>query len=276
MTIPILASLATEVFSPPIGERLGTSNTWWIEPKYDGHRVIIDYRTDIPKILNRNGRAYSAGPFRPKVPDAMRGCVVDGEYLPQDAVYRVFDVLKYRVDDDLDYRRHYEDRTDFSYAVFDPDVDLSFKCVIRHRASHAWINVIRGWANEGQPIDGVIFKLAHSPYTPGRTAHWLKFKFVSTLDAYVSRLNIDNKSNCALSLYDPLSDTEFEVGKASTAGKFVKVGSVVEVRFLKFTAGGRLREPRIIHVRDDKQPRECQIDQLIPFVPHLNDTETDT
>ena len=62
---------------------------------------------------------------------------------------------------------------------------------------------------------------------------------VAWLDCAVTAMNIDGKSNCELTLWDPLSDADFPVGKASTSGKIgVKVGSVAElVQKLKVEAG---------------------------------------
>lgn len=272
--IPLLASLATEVFTPPIVDNYNVSKRWLIEPKWDGHRVIIDYRGDEPKILNRKGQPYSAGPFRIRVASHLRGTVIDGEYLPQERRYHAFDLLysDEAGDDDLEYARPLAERYTLLAAALDCMPDRIY-LVMRHIASSEWIAHYRAYALSGRPIDGVLFKRADSPYTPGRTTDWLKYKFVDEIDCAVTALNIDNKSNCELTLWDPLSEQNFAVGKASTSGKLgVKVGSVVTVRFLKFT-GVRLREPRIVRVRDDKTPHECGIDQLIPFVPNLNEVD---
>lgn len=280
MTYPLLACLATEVFAPPT---IPSGSSWVIQQKVDGHRVIIDYRTSLPRTLNRNGRTYSAGPFRLSIPDVMKGYVLDGEYDPKNRRYHIFDVLKHPGDADLQYDRVLEQRYDLAAALhFDlihAGLSEQWNLVNQHLARSEqtmmlWTGYYHGRAlapDNFTPIDGVIYKRGGSTYSPGRgTDAWLKFKFTSDISCIVTGLNIDGKSNCSLGLWDPLSESMFDVGKASTAGKRVTINSVVEVRFLKFT-GKRLREPRIVQVRDDVLPSECEISQLIPFVPHLNE-----
>jgi ATP-dependent DNA ligase len=268
---PILASLPTEIFSL---DRVSDGN-WWLEPKYDGHRVLIDYRGDIPRILNRNGRVYSAGPFKLKVPELFKGMVVDGEYLPKEVKYVAFDLLAHeiphsdewqgatawRLYDPISWETRHDSLRDLVQLLNDPSFIAP-----AHTKLGSEIARIKTLPN----VDGVVFKRPDSLYTPGRTTDWLKYKFTADLDAAITALNIDDKSNCELSVWDPLSERFFPVGKASTSGKGrVKIGTVVTVRFLKLTENLRLREPRIVDIRDDKAPQDCGVDQLIPFVPHL-------
>lgn len=275
MTLPILASLPTEVFSPP-----SSPDNWRYSPKFDGHRVLIDYRGDTPKLLNRQGRPYAARPFKLTIPDFFRGYVIDGEYLPDDH-YAAFDVLQTPRDDDL----RYDLPQRYRMAQFPPELPIPdwmntpppFFCVtdigilngVRETTARIIATTKREAGQLAHRIDGAVFKKSGSPYTPGQTTDWLKLKFTASLDAVVTALRIDDKSNAAIGLWDPLSERMWDIGKVSTAGKGkIAVGDVVEVRFLKFT-GRRLREPRIMHRRDDKVPTSCTIEQLIPFVPHL-------
>ena len=265
---PIIASVPTEVFAPKYGDG------WFMEPKFDGHRVIVDYRGDTPRFLNRNGQTYGAGPFRVPIPESWKGYVIDGEYMPTrgglsnasasgEAAYHFFDVLKIPSDDAIVYGRPLFARRNLLPEVpHDANDIFRITCLLSNESDLAH------WRENWKFIDGVVFKKRGSIYVPGKSNSWLKYKFVSDIDVYVTALAIDDKSNCELSIWDPLSDTEFKVGKASTSGKSVKLGDVVTVRFLKLTEAGRLREPRIVDVRSDKAQKDCTIDQLIPFMPN--------
>lgn len=264
--IPVMASLATEVFdlSPYIdGDRI-------MQPKYDGHRILIDYRGRLPKVLNRNGKVYSARSFVPVIPDEFMGMVLDGEYMWQDRGnehVQVFDLLK--DDDDLDvrYDRPWHLRITRLNQILWRLGNSAWRYVPGLVPDTDNLNLCRSRSNAGENIDGIVLKAVDGIYVPGR-GEWVKYKFTSDIDCVVSALRIDDKSNCELSVQDSMGNT-FPIGKASTAGKRVQVNSVVTVRFLKLTEGMRLREPRIVDVRDDKAPRDCGVEQLIPFVPDL-------
>ncbi len=231
------------------------------QPKYDGHRVLIDYRESKPKILNRKGELYGAGPFKLDVPYHFKSYVIDGEYLHKHSRYIAFDLLWDPFIGDLT-KSFVTDRVKMLDGLIGSRGHPGFrKCPTRFTIPD---DVLNEWKSESL-LDGLIAKRMYSTYTFGRNSDWKKCKFVSDLDAVVTKLNIDSKSNCELSLRDPVSGTWFEVGKASTLGKMIKKGDVVQVRFLKFT-GSRLREPRIIEVRTDKTPDECSIVQLADFV----------
>lgn len=252
----ITASLPTEIFDY---SQQSESPDWMWNPKYDGHRVIIDYLGDEPKILNRKGLPYSARPFKVKVPPKMKGWMIDGEYVwnCKEPYVFVFDVLAVRGDPIMDYP--YSKRISFldiaqntagftwSYPRFDVPQDKRLESLKSHPL-----------------IDGIVFKRVDSIYIPGRTTTWLKYKFTSSLDLVVTDLNIDDKANCEISVMDDTEGRTFPIGRASTTGMKIKKGDVVTVRFLEFTKRGRLREPRIVEVRGDKTPIECTVDQLIP------------
>ncbi len=87
-------------------------------------------------------------------------------------------------------------------------------------------------------------------------------KFVRELDAHVVEVATSTgKQNAALAVYDDEGNA-VAIGKVSTIGKgSVKVGDVVEVRFL-YTVGDRLFQPRIVRVRTDKTGPECSARQL--------------
>lgn len=298
----IVATQPEEVTKPPIKWEIGFNEIQW---KMDGHRVLVDYRDGVePKILNRKGSPYSAAPFKVQLPDAFKGCVLDGEFFQKHQRYFVFDLLGW--DGELKLHKTREERLVKLFVEIAPDssrymLDHTDPVIPVHTAygynvkegrgvvllvryvrgdigvddNDSWLRRINEMIEMGKQcvhVDGLIFRRTDDPYFPGETSAVKKFKFVSDIDCHVTAVGIDDKSNCELSVYDPISDQHFAVGKASTNGKGrIAVGNVVRVRFLKFT-GSRLREPRIVEVRDDKSPLECTVDQLIPFTHQLAET----
>lgn len=255
-----------------IAKRAGHAHA--LQPKIDGHRIIIDHRGTKPRILNRKGGTYGAGPFSAPIPSALyrHRMVVDGEYVPSLGTYFAFDCL---YSGRQLMTRSLHDR----YATLRDNLQLCdgvrfFNDITRDAKNNFFlipvnwheneINSLRQWFPH---VDGMVYKLVGSSYTPGETRDWKKFKFVYDLDAVVTGLNLEGKSNAELSVFDPLTEKYFVVGKASTSGKGkIQLGDVVQVRFLQFTAAGRLREPRIMEIRDDKDATECTVAQLIPFI----------
>lgn len=271
----IVASLPQEILTLD-----GVENKYdLVQRKYDGHRVIVDYSEDEPVFLNRKGTVYSAGPFKAKITEVFRGYILDGEYMPKSGRYFYFDVLKRPEDDRIMYERPYSERF---VCVPTPCSETCKRVetlqllnqinVNRSDFENKRLSILR-FIDEARKVpytDGVIFKNLDDVYRPGDASLFRKYKFVSDIDCHVTKVGIDSKANCELSLHDPLSGQDFAVGKASTNGKGkIDVGDVVTVRFLKFT-GSRLREPRIMTVRDDKFAHECTVDQLIPFTQIQN------
>jgi|GEM_PF-3614426 len=133
---------------------------------------------------------------------------------------------------------------------------------------------------------------------PIRTKDWVKHKLVKTADVVVSTVSREFNDRGMVThgralLFvniEPLQDpepflsprgvrsatqtksnalsprTELPVGHASLIGKdqTIVVGSVVEVNFLNWT-GVALIQPRIVRVRLDKTPADCDISQFAEY-----------
>jgi ATP-dependent DNA ligase len=116
---------------------------------------------------------------------------------------------------------------------------------------------------EADNREGIIFRDAEAAYQPGRrSSGLLRVKFLREVDAHVVEVATSTgKQNAALAVYDD-TGTAVAIGRVSTIGKgTIKVGDVVEVRFL-YTVGDRLFQPRIVRVRSDKIGAECSARQL--------------
>ena len=145
-------------------------------------------------------------------------------------------------------------------------------------AKQALVAAVR--ANGGE---GVIVKHREGSYDwDGRVAHSLKAKFTHTVDCVVLARNIgpQGKLNAVLGVYQkvngsgplggiPIGPTTeitgeaVEIGNCSMIGKpDAQPGDVVEVKYLYAGAGGRLVQPTLLRIRDDKPAEDCSLEQL--------------
>jgi bifunctional non-homologous end joining protein LigD len=108
--------------------------------------------------------------------------------------------------------------------------------------------------------EGAVFKLRSAPYHAGRGSG-RKYKFIKTVSCRVSAIKTKGHDNVTLSLLD--GSKWVEVGRASAIGKgAIRVGEIVEVKFLYCTEGRRLYQPRVLCKRDDLEYSECSVSQL--------------
>ena len=113
--------------------------------------------------------------------------------------------------------------------------------------------------------EGVVFKRIDAPYTPGRPASrgsQFKCKFYETASCIVSSVS-DVKNSIALHVLDddgtivPIGNTTLYANSPT-----VKVGNIVEVKYLYYNEGGSLYQPVLLDVRDDVYTDECKLDKL--------------
>lgn len=128
-------------------------------------------------------------------------------------------------------------------------------------------------------LEGFIAKRLDSPYAEGvRVKHSLKIKLTQTADVIVLAKNSGesrhskrggDKINYEFGVYrvgeDGSTDLSalLHIGNCSGIGKaYAQVGDVIEVEYLYAGAGGKLVQPRMVQIREDKRPEECTADQL--------------
>ena len=136
-------------------------------------------------------------------------------------------------------------------------------------------------------IEGVVGKRAYSPYQGGRSYDWIKVRGVRTGDFVIAGW-VPNKSNArdigALALGEFRDDRltfcgrlgsglranvrETLLSKLEALGegaaldddpeiRWVRPALVCEVAYKEYSRDGRLRQPSLQRLRDDKPPREC-------------------
>jgi len=117
---------------------------------------------------------------------------------------------------------------------------------------------------EAEGIEGVVVKDVAAAYCSGRrTKRVLKVKFYREADCIVTARNTGGAENATLAVHG--DDGELiEVGGCSMIGKPpAQVGAVVEVKYLYVGKGGRLYQPSMLRIRDDKTAEECGTGQLV-------------
>jgi ATP-dependent DNA ligase len=227
------------------------------EQKLDGHRLILSY-TDPdypPATITRGGTPYSRRlpkaltSWRPSMP-----LVLDGELVGD--TYWVFDILRFGGTDLVHHSLH--DRRVFLEQLFTTK-NLPFKLVPQAKTKTQ--KALLASTALAKHYEGIMVKDVHLKYFGGRSKAFLKAKFVTTADVIVTEVRDDGKESCALGAYNDKG--EIVVGRTSLIGKCdVKVGDVVEVRYLYLGANSRLYQPTLLKKRTDKKPQECTFDQF--------------
>ena len=163
---------------------------WIHEIKHDGFRIIARRDKDRVRLATRNGSDFTAR--YPKIVAAVeslpvRSCVIDGEAIVvnEDGL-SIFDILRYRLRDDAAVL--------CAFDLIEADgVDLRRQPLERRKATLAELlyNVRDGiafnrhFSGDGAMIfkhacalgcEGIVSKRLDSPYSSGRSPHWVKVK----------------------------------------------------------------------------------------------------
>lgn len=121
--------------------------------------------------------------------------------------------------------------------------------------------------------EGVMLKDPTSPY--GETDSWLKLKKTDSVDAVILGPDPENdtykRTGVAHSWFIGLYNEHGEMEPWGKVGSYIEgvdpaqvvKGAVVEVVFQEATKEKKLRDPRIVAVRDDKIPTECLTSQVV-------------
>ncbi|MGB8644455.1 MAG: RNA ligase family protein [Anaerolineae bacterium] len=227
------------------------SPDWVAQEKMDGIRLSLVVDGQTVRGINRTGY------YRP-IPESLvelgrklpQSCQLDGELIGE--TYYVFDVLKIG---EVDLRRRpYSERWAQAQQLVAGTGMIFVPVAETPEGKQALLNRL-----QVARAEGVVFKLKSASYIPGRSAQYLRWKFVKELDAVVSGLN--DKKSASLKLRD--GETWREVGNVTCAGKAPEVGQVVTVRYLNCKRGGSLYQPRIVGVRTDKSDQDCTYDQIV-------------
>jgi bifunctional non-homologous end joining protein LigD len=240
-------------------EPLLKDDTFYLQPKHDGKRLLIQKQGSNVTGINRRG--IECG-----IPESIRvaAMALPGDFLMDgEAVGKMlhaFDILEI---DGVDVRHiPYRDRL----------VKVLNLLASGQQSGIQWVATISGASAKRRVYDqlreenaeGVVFKQIGAQYSPGRPnsgGSQFKFKFVETASVIVNAINA--KRSVAIAVW--------ENGKLVSAGNVTipadqpipQVGDIAEVRYLYAMPGsGALYQPVYLGVRDDIAAAECARDQL--------------
>lgn len=270
---PMAATLTQERFSGP---------DWIFERKLDGIRLLAFKRGRDVRLLSRNQLPQQL----PHIADAIRALpprelILDGEMMWDGATYHVFDILW------IDGRDVMSLALEERRALL---ADLPLQSPLQRVAAldeqKPWERACReGW-------EGVVAKRRASVYEHRRSPHWLKMKCEASQELVVGGFTDPQGSRVGLGAllvgYFDGDDFVF-TGKIGTGfdtkllldlrarfdrleipnspftkakglprlrAHWVRPEIVVQVAFIEWTVHGKLRHPRLLGVRFDKNPRD--------------------
>jgi len=118
-------------------------------------------------------------------------------------------------------------------------------------------------------VEGVMVKHTEGTYLPGaRSKESVKVKFVKTADVVVTASTRGRNEagretgGFAFAVFNEEGRLT-PLGSCSAIGKpEVVLGDVIEVAYLYRQDGGSLVQPRMLRVRNDKEPKDCTFEQF--------------
>jgi bifunctional non-homologous end joining protein LigD len=270
---PMAATLTQDRFAGP---------EWLFERKFDGIRLLAYKRGDDVQLFSRNRLPQDL----PAVASAVRSLPVDDVILDGEVTwdgrsgYHVFDILW--MNGHAVTALPLEERRALLKS-------LPFEAPMRRVEvvddAEPWERARReGW-------EGVIAKRRGSPYEHRRSKHWLKMKIEASQEFVVGGFTDPQGARVGLGAllvgyYDgddfvfagkigtgfdtkllldlrrrldaiAVDKPPFTTGKGlPRLGHWVRPEIVVQVGFIEWTVHGKLRHPRLLGVRSDKNPRE--------------------
>ncbi len=273
---PMAATLTQDRFTGP---------DWVFERKFDGIRLLAYKRGDEVQLYSRNRLPQHLPALASALAKLPVGDVIlDGEVTWDGrSGYHVFDILWLEGQSvtalPLEDRRALLQRLPFEHPM--QRVELLDDEAPWERARR------EGW-------EGVIAKRRGSPYEHRRSKHWLKMKCEASQEFVVGGFTDPQGARVGLGalLVGYYEDTDLVfAGKIGTgfdtrllldlrkrldaielpASPFTKATGlprlrahwvrpeiVVQVGFIEWTVHGKLRHPRLLGVREDKQPRDVE------------------
>jgi len=252
-------------------ERVLRDDEMIAQQKLDGARVIVHVEEDVVA-TNRKGQVTEiARRVIEVLRRAPRGTVIDGELVGggDRAIYWAFDLLQIgaqSVHDEGYVRRHAR----LSELVRGWPSHPALRIVpmaTTHDEKKALFDRLRA-----ERAEGIVFKHARAAYKAGRPASGggqLKYKFVKSADVFITA-NVGNAYQMAV--YDEgevrsigkvfagtTNESRAELDELLSKGE----RPVAEVRYLYATEQDVLFQPVFVRLRDDKEPDDCLLSQLV-------------
>lgn len=275
---PMSATLTQERFSDP---------EWLFERKFDGIRLLAYKNGSDVQLFSRNRLPQTLPAIAAAIARLnVREVILDGEITWDGREYHVFDILW------LDGHDLTSLPIEERYARLDAlPLKPPLYRVERLHGDKPWERACReGW-------EGVIAKRRGSPYEHKRSKHWLKMKCEATQELVVGGFTDPQGARVGLgallvgyyegddfvfagkvgtgfdtkmlidlrrrldTLEQPTPPFTKGTGLPRVRAHWVRPEIVVQVSFIEWTPHGKLRHPRLIAVRFDKNAREVVREQ---------------
>ena len=238
---------------------LMNDDNWCMQEKHDGRRMIV--RKCGRDIIGVNKKGNTIGLPRP-VFDVVKAfdadVTIDGESIGDTLI--AFDLLEL---DGVDIRSWpYRERLAALMNLLFSVQQRVIKLVDTAFTTNQKLAMLKQ-LKDGKR-EGIVFKQVFAPSTPGRPnsgGNQLKYKFVATLSALVSKVNRQRSVEVSL-----LGHNGWQTAGNVTIPanhKIPSVGQTVEIRYLYgFRESGVLFQPVYLGPRDDVDSSECKVSQL--------------
>jgi bifunctional non-homologous end joining protein LigD len=228
-----------------------------MQEKFDGRRRLIKkLSAHIPSVgINKKGIEVALSKDIQDAADNLGGpFILDGEDMGDEVM--CFDDLSVP---ELTYRERYSGL-------------LALGNVHLKLVKTAWTSVHKRQMFDRLKLEraeGVVFKNINAPYSPGRPAsggNQFKCKFYETASCIVSSVS-NVKNSIGLKVYDDKHSVTLvgvPIGNATLYPNSpkVKVGDIVEIKYLYYNEGGSLIQPVLLSLRDDVYEKECLLKKL--------------
>jgi bifunctional non-homologous end joining protein LigD len=230
--------------------RLMADESWVMQEKKDGRRLLIQKSGGVVRGFNRTGKIVGVSEVIAKAIRAIRGdFILDGEAVGD--VYWAFDMLQIGAENLRPLG--VEKRLDELVTLLAPHDQGSLRIIPSATTKSSKQNL---WSRlKEQRAEGTVFKQRYAPYVAGRPAsggHHLKFKFTTSATCVVLRQN-EGKRSVALGVLQHPGDGYVEVGNVTIPvnATIPSTGSLAEVRYLYAFVNGSLYQPVYLGERHD-------------------------
>jgi len=240
-------------------ELLLRDDNYCAQEKFDGKHLLIRKQDDDLEGINKKGLIVG---LPQTVASELRGFygsfIPDGESIGDD--YHAFDLLELNSENlrPLPYRERLASLLNLLASAQHRHVHYVETAFTARQKSELWQRLRR------ENREGIVFKRLDAPYTPGKPnsgGPQLKFKFVATLSAVVSKINA--RRSVELGLFNGRSLVSCGNVTIPANHEIPPVGAVVETRYLNAAKdSGVLYQPVYLGPRDDVDPGECLVSQL--------------
>ncbi len=240
-------------------EPLLRDDAFYLQPKHDGKRLLLQKRGGTVTGINRRGIECGIPETIQTAATVLPGdFLMDGEAVGE--ILHVFDILEI---EGADLRAiPYRDRL----------VRLLNLLASAQQTGIQWVATMSGHKAKSRMFDqlrkelaeGVVFKRIGAPYSPGRPnsgGDHLKFKFVETASVIVNGINA--KRSVAIAVWE--NCRLVSAGNVTIPPDQIlpQIGDIADVRYLyAMPESGSLFQPVYLGTRDDITAGECTRDQL--------------